>query len=228
MILLMLGAVYLSFGLSAAANDTAVYAFYFLVAGVALQIASYVKYGEGKPEEKLPQPVAPSEPRHPMTRRQKFAAVGVATLVVLGSAAAVAYYHSSVGTVLSYQTLTQTQTVITTIGGSTTNQTIIQTITITRTHPQTFPQLTTWVTSNTTIKEPDGSTVVSFGVSASGGNLPYSFKALWGDNFTQSSTSAVFVRTFSSNQTIPTSAYVTVTSGDGQSVGVKIVINNQA
>lgn len=42
-LLLIASAVELSIGLSGTANNIAIYAFYFLVAGVVLQTASYVK-----------------------------------------------------------------------------------------------------------------------------------------------------------------------------------------
>lgn len=50
MLLLVLSAVYLAFGAEGIANDIAVYAYYCLVAGVALQIASYLKYREAREE----------------------------------------------------------------------------------------------------------------------------------------------------------------------------------
>jgi len=48
MILLIAAAGYLSLGLENTANELAVYAYYCLVAGVILQIASYIKYERGK------------------------------------------------------------------------------------------------------------------------------------------------------------------------------------
>lgn len=45
MILLIICASLLALGNSELANDIAVYAYYFLVAGVILQLASYLKYG---------------------------------------------------------------------------------------------------------------------------------------------------------------------------------------
>jgi hypothetical protein len=44
MLLLLVAAVSLSTGLSSLANNVAVYAFYALVAGVFLQLASFLKY----------------------------------------------------------------------------------------------------------------------------------------------------------------------------------------
>jgi hypothetical protein len=44
MLLLIVAAVYLSAGLSSLANTVAAYAYYALVAGVFLQLASFLKY----------------------------------------------------------------------------------------------------------------------------------------------------------------------------------------
>ena len=51
MALLIAAAAYLSLGLENTANELAVYASYCLVAGVILQIASYIKYERGKTAE---------------------------------------------------------------------------------------------------------------------------------------------------------------------------------
>jgi uncharacterized membrane protein YbhN (UPF0104 family) len=50
MILLIIAAIYLSIGNEAYANEIAIYAYYALVIGVFLQLASYIKYA--KKEEK--------------------------------------------------------------------------------------------------------------------------------------------------------------------------------
>jgi len=52
MLLLMVAAASLSMGLDFLANDVAFYAYYALVAGVALQLVCFLKYGErsGKKE----------------------------------------------------------------------------------------------------------------------------------------------------------------------------------
>ncbi|RLE53681.1 MAG: hypothetical protein DRJ26_03080 [Candidatus Methanomethylicota archaeon] len=46
MILLIIAASYLSLGMEATANELAVYAYYCLIIGVLLQIASYIKYNK--------------------------------------------------------------------------------------------------------------------------------------------------------------------------------------
>jgi hypothetical protein len=193
-VLLIFSATQLSLGLTDPANNTAVYAFYVLVLGVVLQIASSVKYGEGKPKERRLALVAPSEPRKPITRRQKFAATGIVTLVLLGSGAVVAYYYPPIATVFPHLTCSS---------------------------------LSVRISFNTTFKEPNGSSVVSFGVGVICGELPYSFKAVWSDNLTQLGTLPVFTRTLSSNQTIPAYAVVTVTSSDGKTQELRVIIKDQ-
>jgi hypothetical protein len=106
-LLLIASAVELSIGLSGTANSIAIYAFYFLVAGVALQIASYVKYGEGKPEA-AGEPVKPEPAREPVKpepvpkqpwlrgRRRILAVTGVALLVTC-AVGGVAYYYATGG-----------------------------------------------------------------------------------------------------------------------------------
>lgn len=49
-VLLMVAAGYLAYGLEQTANEIAVYAYYVLVAGVILQLVSYIKYGEKSAE----------------------------------------------------------------------------------------------------------------------------------------------------------------------------------
>jgi hypothetical protein len=46
MVMLMMAAGYLCYGLESIANDIAVYAYYSLVIGVVLQLICYLKYGE--------------------------------------------------------------------------------------------------------------------------------------------------------------------------------------
>lgn len=82
MLLLITSAVELSIGQTDAANGIAVYAFYALVLGVALQIASYVKYGEGKPEppEPAPRVTAPGRRSQPKVSRKVVAAIIIIVL----------------------------------------------------------------------------------------------------------------------------------------------------
>ncbi|MEM2195390.1 MAG: hypothetical protein QW803_13140 [Candidatus Methanomethylicia archaeon] len=48
MILLLVAAGYLAYGLERVANDLAIYAYYALVLGVVLQFICYIKYGGGQ------------------------------------------------------------------------------------------------------------------------------------------------------------------------------------
>ncbi|MDG6996924.1 MAG: hypothetical protein JRN52_13470 [Nitrososphaerota archaeon] len=94
-VLLITSAAFLTTGAQDLANSIAVYAFYALVLGVVLQIASYVKYGEGgrKPPEIS---AAPPKPRLQIKRR--YLAIIVVLLIVLGGVAATFYYFPSIGT----------------------------------------------------------------------------------------------------------------------------------
>jgi uncharacterized membrane protein YbhN (UPF0104 family) len=51
MILLIIAAIYLSIGNEAYANEIAIYAYYALVIGVFLQLASYIKYAKKEEEQ---------------------------------------------------------------------------------------------------------------------------------------------------------------------------------
>jgi len=51
MILLRIAAIYLSIGNEAYANEIAIYAYYALVIGVFLQLASYIKYAKKEEEQ---------------------------------------------------------------------------------------------------------------------------------------------------------------------------------
>jgi len=190
MALLIASAVYLSFGLSDEANTIAVYAYYSLVAGVVLQIASYVKYGE-KAAEHPREEAPPSELRRPMTRGRKLAVLAVSAALVSGIAAAVYTYYPAISESLPHQT---------------------------------YPPLAASVSFSTAIAEPNGTRIVAFGVSASGGNMPYTFTALWSDNVTQTDTTGIFTRAFAPGASLPASAGVQVKSSDGQTVTVSVTI----
>ena len=53
MVLLMVAASSLSIGLADLANEAAIFAYYALVAGVVLQLASFLKYNKRNGEKKL-------------------------------------------------------------------------------------------------------------------------------------------------------------------------------
>jgi len=98
--LLPLSAVELSLGFLDAANLVAVYAFYVLVLGVVLQIASYVKYGEGAPPLKVePEPTAIR-----WGRRTKVAAVAVVAIVAPALGVGILYPQPPLGAMLPQKT----------------------------------------------------------------------------------------------------------------------------
>ncbi len=66
MLPLVAAAVQPGLGMTDAANNTALYAFYALVLGVALQIVSHVKYGPGE-EEIIPEAASPPPSEPPRT-----------------------------------------------------------------------------------------------------------------------------------------------------------------
>jgi hypothetical protein len=78
--------------------------------------------------------------------------------------------------------------------------------------PQVCPKLTIRLSAVDILHEPDNSAIVDVLMSACGGDLLYNFMARWGDGFVQLSNSTSFPRAFSSNQTIPRTVNVTVTS----------------
>ncbi len=91
--LLLISAGLLSFGYQDFANDVAIYAFYSLVLGVALQIASYVKYGETKETEK-PGHVPVELPSIPAAISRRKLALGLAvTLLTVGGIAVLLTYN---------------------------------------------------------------------------------------------------------------------------------------
>ena len=101
-VLLITSAAFLSAGAQDLANSIAVYAFYALVLGVVLQIASYVKYGEGgrKPTEQTGMP-----PKRRLQIKRRYLAIIVVFLIILGAVAATFYYFPSIGTSTTSKTV---------------------------------------------------------------------------------------------------------------------------
>ena len=85
-----------------------------------------------------------------------------------------------------------------------------------------FPPLNLSVSFTSRLVEPDGNTTIVFGVSVTGGASPYNFVAVWADGVVQSSTGGTFSRTFIGGESIPTTAQVTVISGDDQNGTISI------
>lgn len=98
MILLIASASELSYGLNDAANETAVYAFYFLVAGVALQIASYIKYGEEEHKEQIP--IILEQPEKKKRNLKKYRIlIAIVLVALIASIAFIAVQYNPIGTV---------------------------------------------------------------------------------------------------------------------------------
>jgi hypothetical protein len=93
-LVLLVVAVEISIGSTGPADNYSTYAFYSLVIGIALQIASYLKYGDKKEDE--PGRAASDKPRTPIfsPRTRKLLAILV-TVIVVVTVGAVAYDYSS-------------------------------------------------------------------------------------------------------------------------------------
>lgn len=105
MVLLILSALELYLGLEDQANNTAVYAFYFLVAGVILQVASYIKYGKGEETEQKVEykPEAP-HPSIKLGRKGKVAVAVIIVSVIVFSSFAIVYMKGPISQVLPHKT----------------------------------------------------------------------------------------------------------------------------
>jgi hypothetical protein len=95
----MVATVELSAGGPSAATDLATYAFYFLVSGVALQLASYARYGESEPERGEPLETF-RKPARGRPKRVLIAVTLVLIILVIGSSAAY-YVESSTSSISS-------------------------------------------------------------------------------------------------------------------------------
>lgn len=71
---------------------------------------------------------------------------------------------------------------------------------------------------------PNNSEVIVVGINETGGVYPFNYTAYWSDNFNQTNEVGVFVRSFHSQETIPDSLKVNVTSYDGQTFSVFVKI----
>ncbi|MDG6907951.1 MAG: hypothetical protein JRN20_19455 [Nitrososphaerota archaeon] len=185
--LLIASAAFLSLGMTNAANSIAVYAFYSLVIGVVLQIASYVKYGEGG--EKKSSELSASLPKRRMNR--KHIAAIVVVLIVLGAIAATLYYVPSTNPLTTHTT-----------GGK-------------------FKVGLDFIQAT---PGPSGSEQVIFGINNTGGVQPYNFSAYWADGYNQTNNVGVFQRSFTYNQSVPSTVLVLVKSSDGEIANVTVSI----
>ena len=183
--LLISSAVYLSIGNSSIANNIAVYAFYALVLGVVLQIASYVKYGESRREE--PEYVT-SDSEHLRVRLNRRTILAIIVVVVLLVASGVGVFY--------YEQISSTRT-------STSTHTTIRPLSI-------------GISFLTLLPQPNHAIEILLGINETGGLYPFKFTAYWSDGVNQTNDAGVFIRSFFSNQTVPSSANILVTSSDGQ------------
>ncbi|MDG7008044.1 MAG: hypothetical protein JRN06_07345 [Nitrososphaerota archaeon] len=87
-----------------AADSIAVYAFYALVLGVALHVASYVKYGESTSDMVASGEVRPQPAGFRWSRRRKLAAVAVVAIIFVSVGVGVLYPGPPLGTTLPHQT----------------------------------------------------------------------------------------------------------------------------
>ena len=195
-VLLVASAGLLSAGRSSTANNVAVYAFYALVLGVVLQVASYVKFGESESEESasyVPPSWAP--PRSWRPGRRTLTVVIVA-IVIVASFASVIYYKPSI---ISQTTSSTTITTHKTIG-----------------------KLSIGVDFIVPTLGPSNSAQFTIGINETGGVAPYNFTGYWSDEVNQTNNVGVFIRSFSSNESIPTSLKVVVHSSDGQTATISV------
>jgi hypothetical protein len=209
-VLLVASAAFLSAGQVDAANGIAVYAFYALVLGVVLQIASYVKYGEekhGKPPE-----ISPARP--PITRpRIGWRSVAVVLIVIVVGAGHQATPFTSNST--TSQSTTEELTSQSTTGELTSQST---------TEGLTTGRLVAVVNLFQTSPEANNSVQITFGINETGGVPPFNFTAHWSDGVNQSNGVGVFTRSFGSNQTIPIYVKVSVKSSDNQTATLTLYI----
>jgi hypothetical protein len=186
----------LSSGNSNSANNIAVYAFYALVLGVVLQIASYVKYGEKEGREPS-QNVPSSAPVTARWRPGKRTLAIVVILIILVAAAAGSLYFAQLTTTTSKPPTTSTTSTHTTIGPLTAGIGFVQELSL-----------------------PNNGVEILVGVNQSGGLQPFNYTAYWSDNINQSNNVGVFIRSFSFNETVPSSLKIVVKSSDGQRMSI--------
>jgi hypothetical protein len=195
-LLLISSAALLSLGNSNSANNVAVYAFYALVLGVVLQIASYIKYGEGNkqtPKTNIPTTVDAQRKWRPT---KKVLAI-VLVLIILAAATAGGLYYK------------QTPT-----GGSSSASNSHTTV-------KSFKAGLNFIQ-----EQPISNNAVEIlvGINQTGGVGPFNFTAYWSDGVNQTNSVGVFTRSFLSNQTIPSNVEVQVNSSDGQSTSILVPI----
>ena len=71
---------------------------------------------------------------------------------------------------------------------------------------------------------PSNSVQLTIGINETGGLAPFNFTAYWSDDVNQTNNVGVFIRSFFSNQSIPSSLKVVVQSSDGQTATISVQI----
>ncbi|MHB2036690.1 MAG: hypothetical protein ACYCPW_08120 [Nitrososphaerales archaeon] len=193
-VLLIASAALLGAGRSSTANSIAVYAFYALVLGVVLQIASYIRYGES--EQKEPTSYIPSSTAPPRSFRpgKRTLAVVVLIIVIAAGIGSAIYYVQLSNSHTSHTTTTSTSRII--------------------------GPLSLGIGFIKELPLPQNGVQIILGVNQTGGIQPYNFSVYWSDGTNQSNDIGIFIRTFFSNQSIPGTAEIFVKSSDGQSATV--------
>lgn len=203
-------------GLTGEANETAVYGFYALAIGVALQVASLAGH-DSSGVEKARAAAVQSTSSSKTSRRRKARVLTAATLVILVGISIAA------GVYLGYTTLAKTANSASATSSlrSVGPVSSISYVSSVSSSPTTL--LTAAVAYVTTLKEPGGGRVYLFGINVFGGSPPLHYVATWSDGVVQSADINTFSRTATNTTTVLTYANVTVSSSDGQTV--KLVAN---
>lgn len=194
-VLLISSAALLDTDRSSTANDVAVYAFYALVLGVVLQIASYIKFGESESSEQTSYTSSSWAPPRSWRPGRRTIAVVIVVIVIIASLGSVIYYKPSFSSHTTYTTATTQKTIGRLVAG-------VEFI---------VPNLL----ANNAVD-------LLIGINETGGLAPYNFTAYWSDGVNQTNNVGVFIRSFLSNQSVPSSLEVVVSSSDGQSVTVPV------
>ena len=193
-VLLIASALLLSEGQTSSANSIAVYAFYALVLGVVLQIASYIKYGESGSKHEGASYTPPSAPLVRIRPGRRTLAVILVVIIVIAGGLGAYYYKQP-----SHQTGTTTST--------------------TTTHT-TIGLLSLGIDFVKELPLPNNGVQILVGVNQTGGLQPYNFTAYWSDGVNQSNDIGVFIRSFPANQSIPSNVKIVVESSNGQTATV--------
>ena len=217
-VLLIMSVVEYGIGSSHLANSFAIVAFFMLVVGAGLQLASFIKNGDVTLSPR-PETVKTSIPVRRRSRRVLIIA-GVSVALILGASLAAAWFFHGYYASVTPRVTPPVTSVLTVVSS---NVTTTYGVTVTHLCPGCAPLSVTYVNAHSS-KEPDGTVLAAFTVSVQGGSPPYSFTARWGDGFNQTNTIGAFQRIIPANQTSARTAVVTVTSADGQKGNITVTV----